>query len=216
MKRIAFYGGSFDPVHNGHLAVAESLIERFSLDEFVFIPAFHAPHKLRKRPTSAYDRYAMLCLATDHDDRIAVSKMEIEAPERPFTVETLTTLNARLIDTQIFFVMGADSWMDITTWREWETVLALSNHIVVTRPGSELTFDHVTDEIRSRVVDLRGTAKNTVHSEIDSRRIYVTDSVFVDISATDIRSRIRSGEASWRADVLPEVAKHIEKYQIYS
>ena len=119
MKRIAFYGGSFDPVHNGHLAVAQSLMVQFSLDEFVFIPAYHAPHKSRKRPTSAYDRYAMLCLATDHDERITVSKMEIEAPERPFTVETLTPLNARLSDTQIFFVMGADSWMDITTWRAY-------------------------------------------------------------------------------------------------
>ncbi|MBX7056094.1 MAG: nicotinate-nucleotide adenylyltransferase [Pyrinomonadaceae bacterium] len=216
MKRTAFYGGSFDPVHNGHLAVAEALIEQFSLDEFVFIPAFHAPHKLRKRPTSAYDRYAMLCLATDHDERIAVSKMEIEAPERPFTVETLTTLNARLIDTQIFFVMGADSWMDITTWREWENVLSLSDHIVVTRPGSDLSFDHVTDEIRGRIVDLRGKPREIVSADQGSRRIYITDSVFLDISATDIRNRIRSGDQTWQVDVLPEVAKHIEKYQIYS
>lgn len=216
MKRTAFYGGSFDPVHNGHLAVAEALIEQFSLDEFVFIPAFHAPHKLRKRPTSAYDRYAMLCLATDHDERIAVSKMEIEAPERPFTVETLTTLNARLIDTQIFFVMGADSWMDITTWREWENVLSLSDHIVVTRPGSDLSFDHVTDEIRGRIVDLRGKPREIVSADQGSRRIYITDSVFLDISATDIRNRIRSGDRTWQVDVLPEVAKHIEKYQIYS
>jgi len=216
MKRTAFYGGSFDPVHNGHLAVAEALIEQFSLDEFVFIPAFHAPHKLRKRPTSAYDRYAMLCLATDHDERIAVSKMEIEAPERPFTVETLTTLNARLIDTQIFFVMGADSWMDITTWRQWENVLSLSDHIVVTRPGSDLSFDHVTDEIRGRIVDLRGKPREIVSADQGSRRIYITDSVFLDISATDIRNRIRSGDQTWQVDVLPEVAKHIEKYQIYS
>lgn len=216
MKRTAFYGGSFDPVHNGHLAVAEALIEQFSLDEFVFIPAFHAPHKLRKRPTSAYDRYAMLCLATDHDERIAVSKMEIEAPEKPFTVETLTTLNARLIDTQIFFVMGADSWMDITTWREWENVLSLSDHIVVTRPGSDLSFDHVTDEIRGRIVDLRGKPREIVSADQGSRRIYITDSVFLDISATDIRNRIRSGDQTWQVDVLPEVAKHIEKYQIYS
>ena len=216
MKRIAFYGGSFDPVHNGHLAVAEALIGQFSLDEFVYIPAFHAPHKLRKRPTSAYDRYAMLCLATDHDDRIAVSKMEIEAPERPFTVETLTTLNARMIDTQIFFVMGADSWMDITTWREWESVLSLSNHIVVTRPGSDLSFDHVTDSIRGRIVDLRGKPVQVVSTDHGSRLIYVTDSVFLDISATDIRNRIRTGDPSWADDVLPEVAKHIEKYQIYS
>ena len=66
MKRIAFYGGSFDPVHRGHLAVANALLDQFELDEFVFIPAFHAPHKLRTEPTSAYDRFAMLCLITQN------------------------------------------------------------------------------------------------------------------------------------------------------
>ena len=155
MKRIAFYGGSFDPVHRGHLAIAGALIEQFELDEFVFIPAFHAPHKLRKQPTSAYDRYAMLCLITNASEQISVSKMEIEAPGRPYTFETLATLRERLGDTEIFFVMGADSWMEITTWRKWEEVLGLSNHIVITRPGFDIGFSHVTDDIRARIVDLR-------------------------------------------------------------
>ena len=157
MERIAFYGGSFDPPHRGHLAIAHALLAQFELDEFIFIPAFHAPHKLRKQPTSAYDRYAMLCLVTDDEPAIRISKREIEMPERPFSVETLSRLKAEMPDDQIFFVMGADSWMDITTWREWEKVLTMTNIIVVTRPGVEIGFSHVTDEIRSTIVDLRGT-----------------------------------------------------------
>ncbi len=80
MKRIAFYGGSFDPAHNGHLAISRAIVEQFELDEFVFIPAFHAPHKVRLKPTSAYDRYAMLCIATENSPNISVSKIEIEVP----------------------------------------------------------------------------------------------------------------------------------------
>jgi len=214
MKRIAFYGGSFDPIHRGHLAIAHALVEQFELDEFVFIPAFHAPHKLRKKPTSAYDRYAMLCLITQNEPNISVSKMEIEMPERPYSVETLTTLNAEFPNDQIYFVMGADSWMDITTWREWEKVLSLSNHIVVTRPGIEIGFSHVTDAIRSRIIDMR--SDNPQSAIPDPQSIYITDTVNLDISATEIRQNIRDNVTTWRKDVPQEVAKYIEKYQIYN
>ena len=103
MKRIAFYGGSFDPVHLGHMAIARELIRLFALDEFVFIPAFHAPHKLERKPTSAFHRFAMLCVATNDDPRIKVSTIEIELPEKPFTVETLPRLKAAFPSTEIFF-----------------------------------------------------------------------------------------------------------------
>jgi nicotinate-nucleotide adenylyltransferase len=147
MKKIAFYGGSFDPIHCGHLTIGRKLTEIFELDEFVFVPAFHAPHKKDKQPTSAFHRFAMLALATNNEPKIKVSKMEIEAPERPYTVETLTQLKNELPDAQIFFVMGADSWQDITTWREWEKVLTLVDIIVVARPDYEIGFSHVTESI---------------------------------------------------------------------
>ena len=213
-RRIAFYGGSFDPVHNGHVAVAHALREQFDLDEFVFIPAFHAPHKRRSKPTSAYDRFAMLCLISQNEPQMRVSRIEIEMPERPFSVETLARLNSELPDDDIFFVIGADSWMEITSWREWEKVLTMANHIVVTRSGFEITSTHVTDEIRSRIVDLRH--KSGQRAADDAPAIYFTDAVHVDVSATDIRRKIRAGDTSWRADVPIEVAKYIEKYQIYS
>lgn len=213
MKRIAFYGGSFDPVHNGHLAIGRAVLEQFELDEFVFLPAFHAPHKLRTKPTSAFDRHAMLCLATRNDERLEVSKLEIEAGQPLFTVQTLTTLKAEMPDDEIYFVMGADSLMDITTWREWEEVLTMVDHIVITRPGVEIGFGHLTDEIRKRVVDLRGKAAGSVDSK--GGAIYITDAVNMEVSATDIRRRIREGDPSWSGDVAAEVANYIEKYQIY-
>jgi nicotinate-nucleotide adenylyltransferase len=224
MKRIAFYGGSFDPLHNGHLTIAHELSQIFTLDEFVFIPAFHAPHKKEKRPTSAFHRFAMLAIATNDAPQIKVSKMELDVPERPFTVETLTHLKNELTETEIFFVMGADSWADITTWREWEKVLTLVNIIVVTRPDYEIGFDHITQEIRERITDLRGSDQwSVVSDQLNPKskiqnpksKIYITDAVQIDVSATEIRQKIRKKRNDWQRDVPPPVAKYIEKYELY-
>lgn len=212
--RIAFYGGSFDPPHRGHLAIGATLLDQFSLDRFVFVPAFHAPHKIRLKPTSAYDRHAMLCLATEHDPQLLVSRIEIESPERPYSIETLTRLKHDMPHDEIFFVMGSDSWMDIRTWREWESVLSITNHIVVTRPGYEIGFDHVTTEAHDRIVDLRRNSNANV--DFDKGGIFITDAVNMNVSATAIRYAIREGCDDWRADVTGEVANYIEKYQIYS
>ena len=223
MKRIAFYGGSFDPPHNGHLTIARKLTEIFELDEFVFVPAFHAPHKKDKNPTSPFHRFAMLTIATGKESKIKVSKMELEVPEKPYTFETLTRLKNELKDSQIFFVMGADSWQDITTWREWEKVLTIVNIIVVTRPDYEIGFSHVTDAIRERIVDMRSRESRVESREekIKDQRpktkdqIYITDAVQIDVSATGIRQKVKENSADWREDVSAEVVKYIEKYELY-
>ena len=217
MKKIAFYGGSFDPLHDGHLAIARALTEQFFLDEFVFIPAFHAPHKKDKKPTSAFHRFAMLALATNSEAKIKVSRIELELPEKPFTVETLTRLKNELPETEIFFVMGADSWQEILTWREWEKVLTMVNIIVVTRPDYEIGFAHVTDAVRERIVDLRKEEEKEIKSKIKNQKskIYITDAVFVDVSATEIRQKIKENKDDWQKDVPDEVAKYIEKYELY-
>lgn len=214
-SRIAFYGGSFDPVHLGHVAVAKRLTEMFDLDEFVFIPAFHAPHKKRLAATPALDRYAMLALATNNETNVSISKMELDAPNKPYTVETLTRLNELLPNEQLFFVMGADSWRDIRTWLEWEKVLTLTNHIVVTRPGYEINSDHLTREIGERIIDVRGEVEVAIEPG-EEKKIYITDAVNIDVAAIEIRKKIRENDDSWRGDVTLEVAKYIEKYQIYS
>jgi nicotinate-nucleotide adenylyltransferase len=160
----------------------------------------------------------MLSLATRDEPQIRVSKIEIELPEKSFTVETLPALKAKYPDAAVFFVMGADSWMDIRTWREWEKVLTMTSHIVVTRPGYEIGFDHVTDEIRERIRDVRGSMSLPVHdSQLTTHDsyIYVTDAVLLDVSATNLRKNIKDGVPGWQDQVPAEVAKYIEKYQIY-
>jgi nicotinate-nucleotide adenylyltransferase len=116
-------------------------------------------------------------------------------------------------DAEIFFVMGADSWEDILTWREWEKVLLMTNHIVVTRPGHEIGFGHVSDAVRERIVDLRGGAEI---DQIGERpHSFITDAVNINLSATELRRQIRAGDTGWENGVPIEVAKYIQKYEIY-
>jgi nicotinate-nucleotide adenylyltransferase len=219
-RRIALYGGTFDPVHKGHLRVAHGLSGIFALDQVLFIPADVAPHKRVRNVTPALHRYAMLALATQEESGFLVSTVELDAPSRPYTVETLARMQETLgKDAQIFFIMGADSWMEITTWREWERVLALSNHIVMTRPGYEMSAEHVTPEIRSRIVDLRGQGREQAAPEIDKSdgpKIYMTDAVNMDVSATAIRQAVNEGrDADWLKFVQPPIANYIRKYGLY-
>ena len=218
--RIALYGGTFDPVHTGHLAVAHVLSKIFALDEVMLIPAYVAPHKRVKTVTPALHRYAMLALATQAEPLLRVSTIELDAPERPYTFETLTHISESLgSDARLFFVMGADSWMEITTWREWERVLGLVNHIVVTRPGYELSAEHVTPDIQARITDLRDQSTEQAAASIEESegsRVFVTDAVNMDISATKIRQAVQEGrEQDWLKYVQPAVADYIRKYGLY-
>lgn len=217
MKRIAFYGGSFDPVHNGHLAVARAIVKLFKLDEFYFMPAFHAPHKPDSRPASIFHRYAMLALATQSDANIFVSGHEAERGEKRYSIDTLTELKARYASDRVFFVMGADSWRDITTWRRWEEVLEAVDHIVVSRPGYEIGFDHVTESARSRIVDLRSAGGDVAETMLrPGRSIFITDAVEIAVSATEIRLDASDGTIENADDVPAVVAKYIEKYELYT
>ena len=215
-QRLGVLGGTFDPVHVGHAAVARSLLELFGLDELLFVPAFVAPHKRERRVSPALDRFAMLALATQDERLFRVSAAEVNAPERPYTVETLTHFRAELGErARLFFVMGADSWEEITTWREWERVLALADQLVVTRPGYELPTGHVTEAVRGRIADVRGATREGVEEELKKDggpRVYLTDAANVKMAATDVRAAVARGD--WGALdelVVPAVAEYIRK-----
>ena len=195
-KRIALYGGTFDPVHAGHLEIARKVAELFEIEKVIFVPAQVAPHKVGWPVTASIHRYAMLALATQDDPRLVVSTYELDEPDRRYTVNTIEHFQRELNDsTELFFIMGADSWSEITTWREWERLLTMTNHIVVTRPGFELTKDHVGP-----------------HGE----RVFFTDVVMNDVSATNIRRLANEGRTDELVNVLPgPVLEYIKKYGIY-
>ena len=213
-KRIAIYGGTFDPVHSGHLEIARRVTQLFGIDEFLFVPARVAPHKLDREVLPALHRYAMLALATRADSRLCVSTFELDGPGRQYTVDTLYHFRSRFGESaELFFVMGADSWAEITTWREWQRLMTLANLIVVTRPGYEISAAAAT---AASVVDLRGETEVSGASQPGSRKIFVTDAVMIDVSATEIRRAASEDDDEKLTRLVPlEVAEYIRKYRLY-
>ena len=218
-KRIAIYGGTFDPVHVGHLEVARKVSQLFAIDEFLFVPARVAPHKLASEVSSSLHRYAMLALATRAEPQLRISTSELDGPERQYTVDTLFQFRAHFGESaELFFVMGADSWVEITSWREWQRLMKLANLIVVTRPGYEVSTEHVGAEIAARVVAVPGSPPNdsSETGETGGTRIYLTDAVMHDVSATQVRAAARENRVRDLERFVPlEVADYIRKYKLY-
>ena len=218
-KRIAIYGGTFDPVHLGHLEIARRVLQLFAIDEFLFVPARVAPHKLDRKVSSSLHRYAMLALATRTDPRLCISTIELDDPERRYTVDTLFNFRIRLAESgDLFFVMGADSWEEITTWREWQRLMTLANLIVVTRPGYEVATEHVGAETALSVIDVRGsTAEHSFRVVVPGApKIFITDAVMIDVSATEVRQAARANRGKDLDKLVPpDVADYIRKYKLY-
>ena len=212
-ERIALYGGTFDPVHAGHLEVARRVSQLFEIEKVLFVPAQMAPHKIGRPVTEPIHRYAMLALATQDDPQLSISTFELDAPDRRYTVDTVEHFQRVLGDsTELFFIMGADSWSEITTWREWERLLSMTNHIVVTRPGYEPVRTHV-GAVSERIVDLRGGRSQQVEGD---KKIYFTDVVMKDVSATNIRRLASEGRTEELTGLVSgPVLEYIKKYGIY-
>lgn len=217
-KRIAIYGGTFDPVHSGHLEIARRVSQLFAIDEFLFVPARVAPHKHYARVSPGFHRHAMLALATQRDPKLLVSTFELSGPERQYTVDTLLHFRSELGETvDLFFVMGADSWAELPTWREWERLTTLASLVVVTRPGYEFRSDSVGPAVGARVVDVRGLTGEEIAASVETRleNIFVTDAVMFDVSATAIRQAASESRDSLEKLVPLEVAEYIRKYGLY-
>ncbi len=218
-QRIGVYGGTFDPIHNGHLRVAAAILENFALDQLLFVPAFVPPHKRGQTISAAHHRYALLALATAHEARMLISTLELEAPARPYTIETLGHLQTQHSGAQLFFVMGMDSFRDVTLWRAHERLLTEFSLVVATRPGyrahehaTENVAAHLSPALQTRVVDLRGGLKPAA-AQLAAPHTFITDYVAVDVSATGIRQAVQASRNL--ENMPPAVADYIAKYRLY-
>ncbi|MFS8084099.1 MAG: nicotinate-nucleotide adenylyltransferase [Acidobacteriota bacterium] len=218
LRRAAIYGGTFDPVHNGHIEVADRVLELFELDEVIFVPACVPPHKRGTGITSAWHRFAMLALATQHDARLRLSTIELDAPERPYAVDTVERMQGEVgSGLRLFFMIGADSWAELNTWHEWQTLLKMCDLIVVTRPGYDLSANFPAEI--AKVVDARGMSRQEISELLradSGPRVFLSDAAMIDVSATTIRAAARSKSREKLSEKVPaEVASYIDKYNLY-
>jgi nicotinate-nucleotide adenylyltransferase len=218
-KRIALYGGTFDPIHLGHVEVAGRVTQLFEIDELLFVLAQLAPHKMQRDVTPALHRYAMLALATQHTPQLSISTFELDAPGRCYTADTVAHFKSELGESaDLFFVMGADSFAEITSWHEWERLLATANHVVVTRPGYPLAEWPMPPLLAERIVDVRGKNVNQIADQVRSNqreRVFITDAVMNDVSASGIRRAVRDNAPALNTMVPAPVADYIRKYRLY-
>jgi nicotinate-nucleotide adenylyltransferase len=163
----------------------------------------------------------MLALATMREARMRISTVEIEAPARPYTVETMANLQAQFAESDLFFVMGTDSFRDVTMWRSYETLLTHYSTVVAARPGylaeqsdANVLGTHLPPALQSQIVDLRGSRLPSAE-HLEAPHIFVTDYVAEDVSATAIRTAVEANEGI--ENLVPTVvADYVRKYSLYT
>ena len=194
--KIALYGGTFDPVHRGHVDVARAAADGLSLDRVLFVPAGRPPHRQAITETNYEHRYRMVSLACETDPRFEPSRLETPTPDgKPnYTLDTLQQVKSDIEpDDRLFFILGCDAFAEIDSWHRWEEVVQAVEFIVVSRPDVELARE-------------QAPAAAKVH--------WLTD-VDVPVSSTEVRRRLHAGDPC--EDVLPlPVAHYIREHSLYT
>jgi nicotinate-nucleotide adenylyltransferase len=215
MRRVGIYGGTFDPVHLGHLVPAVRAQETFRFDALVFVPAARPPHKQGEPLAPFSHRFAMLALATQPYDRFFVSDAELEGDGPSFTVDTVTRFSRRFPADRLYFLMGSDSFSQIGSWHRWEELVELSHLVVLHRAtvwGDGL-LARIPAPLHSRLRRVEPFAE-VADPPPGERVIYLLDHEPFPISATHLRDRLREGHTI-RELVPPEVHRYIVKYRLY-
>ena len=194
MRRVGVMGGTFDPIHHGHLVAASEVQAWFDLDEVVFVPTGDPWQKSDREVSAAEHRYLMTVIATASNPRFRVSRVDIDRGGPTYTIDTLRDLKAQLADTELYFITGADALADIFTWRDAEELFTLARFVGVTRPGYTLDNDAL--------------------GRIPGERVTLIEIPALAISSTDCRDRTERGEPVWY--LVPDgVVQYIAKHQLY-
>jgi nicotinate-nucleotide adenylyltransferase len=190
-RRLGIMGGTFDPIHHGHLVAASEVQARFELDEVVFVPTGIPWQKGDREVSSAEDRYLMTVIATASNPRFSTSRVDIARQAPTVTVDTLTDLRTQFPDDEMFFITGADALAQILSWKRVDELFALAHLVGVTRPGFHLDGKHLPAQAVS-LIEVPAMA----------------------ISSTDCRLRVRRGQPVWY--LVPDgVVQYISKRGLY-
>ncbi|MDN5332585.1 MAG: nicotinate-nucleotide adenylyltransferase [Tepidanaerobacteraceae bacterium] len=200
MKRIGIMGGTFDPIHFGHLVTAEEARINFELDKVIFVPTGNPPHKKDYEVTEPEHRYLMTALATNSNPFFEVSRIEIERKGYSYTVDTLSQMvEIYGKNTSLFFISGADAVLDILTWKNIKGVLDICTFIAATRPG------YPVKKLKNKLAEIK---------KLYGKDVYLLEVTAMAISSTEIRKRIKEGRSI--KYLVPEgVEEYILKNGLY-
>jgi len=218
VARLGILGGTFNPIHLGHLAAAEEVCDRLQLDSVLFVPSFLSPHKQEEDMPPPSDRLEMVRIAVAGNPRFALSTVEIERGGRSYTIDTIDALRTCHPGAELFFITGLDSFLDIGTWKEWQRLLASCSFIVLSREGyrfADLSGRDVLpgSDRELRELDARVRKRHLVQNS--TRRLYLENIPFYEISSTDIRSRIKQGR-SIKYHLPEAVERYIIEKKLYA
>ncbi|OGW27508.1 MAG: nicotinate (nicotinamide) nucleotide adenylyltransferase [Nitrospirae bacterium GWC2_57_13] len=208
-QRIGILGGTFNPIHYGHLAAAEEVGGRLRLDRVLFIPSYLPPHKAEEKIPSAAHRTAMVLLAIAGNPRFSLSEIEINRGGRSYTVDTIEELRSLYPGAKLFFLTGVDSFLEIRTWHQWERLLGLCAFVVLSRPGyrfSDLLIIDFMQKAAKDIIALDNGEVDQVEIEAGKAHFYLEMISHYEISSTDIRNRVREGLSI--KYLLPEPVEH--------
>ena len=193
-RRVGVMGGTFDPIHHGHLVAASEVQSWFDLDEVVFVPAGEPWQKSDRQVSAAEDRYLMTVVATAANPRFEVSRVDIDRDGPTYTIDTLRELSAAMPDADLYFITGADAMAAILTWRDPEELFELAHFVGCSRPGHELN-------------------PKTLEG-LPGDRITLVEIPALAISSTECRHRVEQDEPVWY--LVPDgVVQYIAKHDLY-
>jgi len=219
LGRLGLLGGTFNPIHNGHLAIARQTREALSLDRILFIPTNDPPHKPLQSLAPAKDRYEMVRLAIRSDPQLVISDLELRRSGTSYSIDTVRQLQQEYgPQTQLFFLIGLDAFLDFPTWHEPATLLTLCSFIVISRPGLSFqalgTLPLLPTLPQQSLLDLDRGNSSKLSVSMGSHALICLRLPPCDISASEIRSKFKQGLPT--ANLLPPpVESYILQHHIY-